>query len=157
MTDYTELKQLAEHHQSLGHAYTVAKPSDILAMIAENDVLTKIFNDAPDLPDTDVEWLEKTRALEGERDQIRAEVAGLKTGYEAYEQVVQGLKAENEALRNNADLLSLLPELDEALEDLEIHGQHSDQGYRKLKDWYRKIDLACKAIDAAMSKEPSHG
>jgi len=63
------------------------------------------------------------------------------------------LIAENEALCANASLLDLLPELDEALEDLEIHGQHSDQGYRKLKDWYRKIDLACKAVDAAMSKE----
>lgn len=63
------------------------------------------------------------------------------------------LKAENEELRANASLLALLPELDEALEDLEIQGQHSDQGYRKLKDWYRKIDLACKAIDAATSKE----
>lgn len=38
-----------------------------------------------------------------ERDHLKAENAGLKTGYEAYEQVVQGLKAEVEALRKNAD------------------------------------------------------
>lgn len=41
----------------------------------------------------------------------------------------------------------LLPELDDALEDLELHGLHSHQGYRKLKDWYRKMALSVKAID----------
>ena len=41
--------------------------------------------------------------VEIERDQLKAEVAGLKTGYEAYEQVVQGLKAENEALRDDLE------------------------------------------------------
>lgn len=45
--------------------------------------------------------LAKVRAnlLEANRDQLRAEVAGLKTGYEAYEQVNAELKAEVEALR----------------------------------------------------------
>ena len=38
-----------------------------------------------------------------ERDQLRAEIAGLKTGYEAYEQVNAGLKAECEVLRKDAD------------------------------------------------------
>ena len=48
--------------------------------------------------------LAKVRAnlLEANRDELRAEVAGLKTGYEAYERVVQGLKAEVEALRKSA-------------------------------------------------------
>ena len=41
-----------------------------------------------------------------ERDQLKAENAGLKTGYEAYEQVVQGLKAEVEQLRNSLDALT---------------------------------------------------
>lgn len=38
-------------------------------------------------------------SLQAEREQLRAEVAGLKTGYEAYERVNAELKAENEALR----------------------------------------------------------
>ena len=80
-----------------------ANPAVVLALIAENDVLTKIFHDAPDLPDTDVEWLEKTRALEAERDQLRAEVAGLRTGYEAYEQVNAELKAEVDRLNEEYD------------------------------------------------------
>lgn len=36
-------------------------------------------------------------------DQLRAEVAGLKTDYEAYERVNSELKAENEALRKDAE------------------------------------------------------
>jgi len=43
--------------------------------------------------------------LIAERDQLRAEVAGLKTGYEAYERVNAELKAEVEALRKDADRL----------------------------------------------------
>ena len=36
-------------------------------------------------------------------EQLRAEVAGLKTGYEAYERVNAELKAENDALRKDAE------------------------------------------------------
>ena len=42
--------------------------------------------------------------VEIERDQLRAEIAGLKTGYEAYEQVNAELKAENERLERNRDM-----------------------------------------------------
>ena len=41
-----------------------------------------------------------------ERDQLRAEVAGLKTGYEAYERVNAELKAENEVLKKRIDDMS---------------------------------------------------
>lgn len=49
--------------------------------------------------------LAKVRAnlLEANRDQLRAEVAGLKTGYEAYERVNAELKAENERLNDEYD------------------------------------------------------
>ena len=40
--------------------------------------------------------------VEIERDQLRAEVAGLRTGYEAYERVNAELKAEVEGLRKDA-------------------------------------------------------
>jgi len=241
MTDYTELQRLAEHHLSLGHAYTVATPSAVLALIAENDRLReaheqictnynkvsyaseergkqidqlkaelehtgydhdllrnerdqlKAENERLSTENSEIEsaaityiedmqeaqrenarltelftvgmtldgnlrvygdWqsVRKAQEILAERDQLRAEIAGLKTGYEAYERVNAELKAENEVLRANSSMVVLLPELDSVLEDLEIHGQHSDQGYRKLKDWYRKVDLACKAIDAAMGQ-----
>ena len=44
--------------------------------------------------------------IEIERDQLRAEVAGLKTGYEAYERVNVELKAEVEGLREANDKLT---------------------------------------------------
>lgn len=43
MTDYTGLKRLAEHHQSLGHAYTVAPPASVLALIAEVERLAALL------------------------------------------------------------------------------------------------------------------
>lgn len=42
-------------------------------------------------------------SLQTEREQLRAEVAGLRTGYEAYERVNAELKAENEALRDDLE------------------------------------------------------
>ena len=44
-------------------------------------------------------WKAHCVDIQAERDQLRAEVAGLRTGYEAYEQVNAELKAENERLR----------------------------------------------------------
>ena len=43
------------------------------------------------------------QALMDEVARLKAEIAGLKTGYEAYEQVVQGLKAEVEVLRRERE------------------------------------------------------
>ncbi|MFL1477843.1 hypothetical protein [Pseudomonas grimontii] len=192
MTDYTELKRLAEHHLSLGQAYTVAKPSVLLALIDENERIKarlcacrdcggqgEIYSghssyqghNQPPEPDMDVCGtcggdgvlgpLEDFESLAAERDQLkaeneifeegmrslastlgaggynaatltatqlvekvqwgvdhlaetsgrqidelRAEVAGLRTGYEAYERVNAELKAENEALRKRIDDMS---------------------------------------------------
>ncbi|MBM1184122.1 hypothetical protein [Pseudomonas lundensis] len=110
MTDRTELKRLAEHHLSLGQAYTVAKPSVLLALIAENERLerknanqSESIREYQDLVmggDVSLGMLKADiRVTTGERDQLRGEVAGLKTGYEAYEQVNAELKAEVGALR----------------------------------------------------------
>lgn len=41
--------------------------------------------------------------LMAERDQLKAELAGLRTGYEAYERVTADLKAKNEALRDDIE------------------------------------------------------
>jgi len=66
----------------------LAHPANILTLIADNErldrliILNKVISDS----------------FRAERDQLRAEVAGLKTGYQAYEQVNAELKAENERL-----------------------------------------------------------
>ena len=74
-----------------------------------------------------------------ERDQLRAENAGLKTGYEAYEQVNAGLKAELKALR-----LSLETCADE-LEGQVIqcyHGQPVEDMHPVTRRSYDR-DMAC--------------
>lgn len=101
MTDKTELKRLAEHHLSLGQAYTVAKPSVLLALIAENEQLAKTADCWDRL---NIQNKALSDSFRNERDQLRAEVAGLRTGYEAYERVNAELKAENERLERNRDM-----------------------------------------------------
>lgn len=72
-------------------------------------------------------------------------------GIEQDKREIERLRAEVEALRAVAGMGHLLPELDDALEALELFGLHSDEGYRKLKEWYRKMLQAAKAIDAALA------
>lgn len=61
----------------------------------------------------------------------------------------------NEGAEPVADFKALLAELGDALEELEIWGRHSDQGYRKLKDWYRKSALACLAVEPIIPYPPA--
>ena len=161
MSDYSELERRAQAAidaiGTLSRARQerefndICTPQAVKDLIAERDQLKAELEKAQLIGRLAYNF-DGYKAVLDERDQLRSEVAGLKTGYEAYERVNAELKAECEGLRANSSLVVLLRELDSALEDLEIHGQHSDQGYRKLKDWYRKVDLACKAIDAALGK-----
>ena len=110
-----------------------ANPVAVLVLIAENDRLKTLRSkterelaqelevwrhgpscwncgDTGDVHDIVGEWRGKCDCFAAqlidatqERDQLRAEIAGLKTGYEAYEQVNAGLKAECEVLRKDAD------------------------------------------------------
>ena len=116
MTDNTELKRLAEAanavtgdvsvdiaitsergpNQSEIDAVTAfvgaATPTAVLALIAENDHLAMCAQ----------QWEQAAMQWAAERDQLLAEVAGLRTGYEAYERVNAELKAEVGALRKLA-------------------------------------------------------
>jgi hypothetical protein len=65
--------------------------SDYERLMADNDRL-KAENDEP-------EWHLMMTRLEDHNVQLKAEVAGLKTGYEAYERVNAELKAEVELIR----------------------------------------------------------
>ena len=68
-------------------------PGAVLALIAENEHLTESRNEAR----------EERNKLGDRYDQLKAENAGLKTGFEAHEQVNAGLKAEVEALRDDLE------------------------------------------------------
>ncbi|RQO57561.1 hypothetical protein [Pseudomonas sp. KBW05] len=103
MTDNTELKRLAEAHAQKDIADPIeskrvmlVEPAAVLALIAENE---RLESERADL------WRGK-RDAEATRDtksaviaELKAEIAGLRTGYEAYERVNAELKAEVEALR----------------------------------------------------------
>lgn len=102
-----------------------------------------------------VDWVWNLKA---ERDELKAEVAGLRTGYEAYEQVVQGLKAENEALRREREGKVLCDlELFETLRD--SANTEADE-HRQCMATYRPLRQAsldsvvhkCDNLLAAMSK-----
>lgn len=140
MTDYTELKRLAEHHLSLGQAYTVAKPSVLLALIAENERLSADCSSMRGSLKANAVSIKKLIKDGGraarERDQLRAEVAGLKTGYEAYERVNAELKAEVGALRKDAERYRWLRDSDYAGKILR------DMGAKYRADADQRIDAA---------------
>ncbi|WJM93424.1 hypothetical protein QDY63_11275 [Pseudomonas brenneri] len=115
MTDYTELKRLATRIVEVQTSQDVpisklfddfeaaACPETILALIAENERLSADCSSMRGSLKANAASIKKLIKDGGraarERDQLRAEVAGLRTGYEAYERVNADLKAENERLR----------------------------------------------------------
>lgn len=75
----------------------------------ENARLTELFTVGMTLDGNlrvygDWQSVRKAQEILAERDQLRAEIASLKTGYEAYERVNAELKAENERLERNRDM-----------------------------------------------------
>jgi hypothetical protein len=125
MTDYSELKRLAEAatpgpwqsemeypiiqpaYPAMGsiasvliwqdaHFIAAANPAAVLALIEENYDLALQGRSAREVC---IESQGTILSLISERDQLKAEIAGLKTGYAAYEDEVKGLRGEAEALR----------------------------------------------------------
>jgi hypothetical protein len=81
--------------------FMVAAREGVLALISENDQLQEHKQYLVDL--REAHGLDCWSAALVKLDQLKAEVAGLKTGYQAYEQVNAELKAEVERLRKDAD------------------------------------------------------
>lgn len=97
---------LAEAWNSAEIAYDdAANPEVILGLIAENEQLQDHKQYLIDL--REAHGLDCWSAALVKLDQLRAEIAGLKTGYQAYEQVNAELKAENEALRDGANFRAI--------------------------------------------------
>lgn len=102
MTDYTELKRLVDRvltdRRFCGDENHKALADGVRALIAENGRLNAECKQLI-LLEHNGGTVEAATNLLAERDQLRAEVAGLKTSYEAYERVNAELKAEVEKLR----------------------------------------------------------
>jgi hypothetical protein len=60
-------------------------------------------------------------------------------------------------LANAINMPGLLEDLDAALEDLELHGRHGDQGYKQLRAWYNEIRRVTRSIDAALAQQGKEG
>ncbi|KAA8698817.1 hypothetical protein [Pseudomonas proteolytica] len=100
MTDYTELQRLAEHHLSLGHAYTVATPSAVLALIAENDRL----REAHEQICTNYNKVSYASEERGKQiDQLKAELEHTGYDHDLLRNERDQLKAENESLRDDIE------------------------------------------------------
>ena len=112
MTDYTELKRLATRIVEVQTSQDVpisklfddfdaaTSPEVVLALIAENESLRGSCK----AMGADMGKLTRERnSFRSQAEKARAEVAGLRTGYEAYEQVNAELKAECDALRKDAE------------------------------------------------------
>ena len=83
---------------------------------------------------------------EQERDQLRAEIAGLRTGYEAYERVNAELKGENEALRK-----ALTSSREFLVRDAKV--RRMTDGARHISPMFPLRKLVMEQIDAALGKE----
>jgi chromosome segregation ATPase len=172
MSDYAKLKELAgimiryqegdlsgtearNFHQHLADYEVMTQPADVLALIAENERLTGFVVHRRAQADQYDEALTK---IADQRDQLKAEIAGLKTGYEAYEQVNAQLKAEVEALRKEREG-KVLCEL-ELFETLRDAANTEADEHRQCLATYRPLRQAsldsvvrkCDDLLAAMSK-----
>ena len=139
MTYYTELKRLADAAKNWGgevgedrwctadcfkRPYFSVPDAEFIAACDPGNIRVNILNDP----------LAQLMIKKGEQiDQLKAENAGLKTGYEAYERVNAELKAENEALRK------AIADIDGALE-------------REYWSEYAGLEETRAILDAAMSK-----
>lgn len=94
---------------------TTAKDRQISALIAENERLTNSLHEAR----------EDRNKLGDRYDAVNAEVAGLRTGYEAYERVNAELKAEVDGLRK-----SLL----DAAEEIDAWGSYASDYFQEKHD-----------------------
>ena len=144
-------------------------PVAVLGLIAENDRLSaqvRLAGVAAEMAAHDTAGRAVTEYLvvAQERDQLKAEIAGLKTGYEAYEQVNAGLKAE--VARSTEREILQLAEIESLRKDAERYR------WLRIADWWRspvcvirnpkeqaKLGSDCPsgdrldaAIDAAMGK-----
>ncbi|MNN63863.1 hypothetical protein D3C81_1792710 [compost metagenome] len=161
MTDYTELKRLAQRivdvqtsqdepiSKLFDEFEAAASPEAVLALIAENE---RLRADYASLATFNPDWDRVAAAQDTVREhmelanQLRAENAGLRTGYEAYERV-------------NAELRNTLAECATSLDGemlQKYHGQKPDDMHPVTRHDYDRDMAELAGYRAAMNKEADH-
>ena len=165
MSDYSELKRVAEAVLAMNYPWEhtvrdgrlgktsteyarLAHPSNVLALIAEIEQGEMHLRAFGSVAETAI----------AERDQLKAENAGLKTGYEAYEQVNAELKAEVEGLRaqhgrDSAELRSLSQARDDARKErdqLKADNEELRKDAERYR-WLRQYTVKSLAVSGALA------
>lgn len=127
----------------------------ILALIAENE---KLKGDLREVKDAKLGLSWAIGEIMGERDQLRTENAGLKTGYEAYEaqnEALRGevarLQEENENLRTCSSSVNAAVALENEALRKAITAVH-ESVQREYWDEYAGLEETRAILDAAMGK-----
>ncbi|MCQ1989668.1 ead/Ea22-like family protein [Pseudomonas sp. Eb3] len=124
-------------------------PATILALLAEIERLEK-FEDWFVRLDQAEQSL--SASFKAERDQLKAENEDYKSGQERYEQIIEDLKAEIEALRKALGEISGQVDGNIRCAVRDVVNCRGD-----VQDIYGYCDAIDGIIDAAMAKETSHG
>lgn len=103
-----------------------------------------------------------TKHMYAEVDRLKSELAGLRTGYDAYEKIVADLRAENEALREEREG-KVLCEL-ELFETLRDSASTEAEEHRQCMATYRPLRQAnldsvvkkCDDLLAPYTKDANH-
>ncbi|MDM9593614.1 hypothetical protein QU617_09855 [Pseudomonas guariconensis] len=125
-----------------------AMPKTILALLAEIERLEK-FEDWFVRLDQAEQSL--SASFKAERDQLKAENEDYKSGQERYEQIIEDLKADNEALRKALGEISGQVDGNIRCAVRDVVNCRGD-----VQDIYGYCDNIDEIIEAAMAKEASH-
>lgn len=127
--------------------FLAATPATVLALLAEiehlQDLVAEWRRSSPVLP---------SRACAAIIDQLKAENEDYKSGQERYEQIIEDLKAENEARRKALGEISGQVDGNIRCAVRDVVNCRGD-----VQDIYGYCDNIDEIIEAAMAKEANHG
>ncbi|WP_256806477.1 hypothetical protein [Pseudomonas kurunegalensis] len=119
-----------------------AGPAVVLSLLAE---IERLQGFVLRRREKEVEYDDALCKVANQRDQLKAENEDYKSGQERYEQIIEDLKAENEALRKDAARWAFF-------KDLSCQIQAFPHSWGQMTP--EKMDFMC---DDAMAKETNHG
>lgn len=145
MTDYTELKRMAEAAKEACGDYI--QPSDGGMFV--HQMIGRIEACESTEPLCKEERTILLAISRTERDQLKSENSYLKAGCDTYEQIIADLKAENEALRK-----AVLASREFIMHEAEVRGLLDENNEVSFRHPRRRSAIA--VIDAAMGKGALH-